>query len=249
MNYLVGDIGNTSIKISILNHKFHIKKSYNLDTKKLYIKKNFNKFFKKILSKKLNNKVLFSSVVPKAYKKIEKHLKEKNFKSFEIKDFKIKKILKINIKNLNQLGSDRIVNAIGAKIFKNCIIIDFGTATTFDILKNSEYDGGVIAPGVDLSIKNLNQFTALLPLLNLNNKQNSYGKSTKEALNAGFLWGYEGLVNNIINKIIIKSKKNYKIILTGGYARMFRKFIKKKTMIDQNITIKGVVKVFKEFLL
>jgi len=249
MNYLVGDIGNTSIKISILNYKFNIEKSYNLDTNKIYKKKNIDLFFKKILTNNLNNKVLFSSVVPKAYKIVHIYLKKKNFYSFEIKDLKVKKIIKFNIKNFSQLGSDRIVNAIECKNIKNCIVIDFGTATTFDILNNGIYDGGVIAPGVDLSIKNLNKFTALLPLLNLSNKQNNYGKNTKEALNAGFLWGYEGLVNNIINKIIIKSKRNYKIILTGGYARLFKKFIKKKTTIDQHITIKGIAKVFKELLL
>ena len=249
MNYLVGDIGNTSTKLSILNFKFDIKKSYNIDTSKLYKKKNISKFLKKFLNKKLNKKILFSSVVPKAYKLFKDCLNERNFQTYEIKDLKIKKILKINIDNFNQLGSDRIVNAIGSIKAKNCIVIDFGTATTFDILINGEYDGGVIAPGVDLSIKNLNKFTALLPLLNLNNKQKNYGKNTKEALNAGFLWGYEGLVNNIINKIIIKSKNNYKIILTGGYAKMFKKFIKKKTIIDQNITIKGIAKVFKELLI
>ena len=249
MNYLVGDIGNTFIKISILNYKFDIKKSFNISTNKLYKKKDINNFFNKILDKNLNKKVLFSSVVPKAYILVKNYLKKKNFNSFEIKDLKIKKILKINIKNYKQLGSDRIVNAIGLKNIKNCIIIDFGTATTFDILKNGVYDGGVIAPGIDLSIKNLNTFTALLPLLNLNDKQKNYGKNTKEALNAGFLWGYEGLVNNIINKIIIKSKKNYKIILTGGYAKMFKKHIKKKVTIDQNITIKGIAKVFKELLI
>ena len=248
MNYLVGDIGNTSVKISILNYKFNIIKSYNIDTIKLYQKKKINDFFKNFLSKKINKKVLFSSVVPNAYKVIKKFLNDKNFNSFEIKELKISKILRINIKNFNQLGSDRIANAIGSKKFKNCIIIDFGTATTFDILKNGIYDGGVIAPGVDLSIKNLNNFTALLPLLNLSNKQKNYGKNTKEALNAGFLWGYEGLVNNIINKIIIKSKKDYKIVLTGGYAKMFKKFIKKKTTIDQNITIKGITEVFKKLL-
>jgi type III pantothenate kinase len=249
MNYLVGDIGNTSTKLSILNFKFDIKKSYNIDTSKLYKKKNISKFLKKFLNKKLNKKILFSSVVPKAYKLFKDCLNERNFQTYEIKDLKIKKILKINIDNFNQLGSDRIVNAIGSIKAKNCIVIDFGTATTFDILINGEYDGGVIAPGVDLSIKNLNKFTALLPLLNLNNKQKNYGKNTKEALNAGFLWGYEGLVNNIINKIIIKSKKNYKIILTGGYAKIFKKFIKKKTTIDQNVTIRGIAKVFKELLI
>ena len=249
MNYLVGDIGNTFTKISILNYKFDIKKTYNLDTKKIHKNNYLKLFFKKIIKKNLDSKVLFSSVVPIAYKKIKFHLKKKKFKIYEIKDLKIKKILKINIKNFNQLGSDRVANAIGANESKNCLIIDFGTATTFDIIKNGVYDGGVIAPGVDLSITNLNKFTALLPLLNLNNKQKNYGKNTKEALNAGFLWGYQGLVNNIINKIIIKSKKNYKIILTGGYAKLFKKFILKKTKIDQKITIRGIAKVFKELLL
>ena len=248
MNYIVGDIGNTSVKISILNHKFDIKKSYYIDTNKLYNKKSIVKLFEKFLNKNLNKKVLFSSVVPKVYKIIKAYLKKRNYKLYEIKDLKIKNILKINIRNINQLGSDRIANAIGSRNYKNCIIIDFGTATTFDIIKDGVYDGGVIAPGVNLSIINLNKFTALLPLLRLNNKQKNYGKNTKEALNAGFLWGYEGLVNNIINKIIIKSKKNYKIILTGGYANVFKKFIKKKIMIDQNITIKGIAKVFEELL-
>ena len=249
MNYLVGDIGNTFIKISILNKKFYIKKSYNLSTKKIFKKKNVNKFFNKFLKKNLNSKILFSSVVPKAYKIVRSYLNKKNFRSYEVKDLKIKKILKINIKKFSQLGSDRIVNAIGSNNNKNCLIIDFGTATTFDIVKNGVYDGGVIAPGVDLSIVNLKNHTALLPLLSLNSNQKSYGKNTKEALNAGFLWGYQGLVNNIINKIIIKSKKNYKIILTGGYAKLFKKFIIKKTIVDQNITIKGIAKVFKELLL
>jgi type III pantothenate kinase len=85
--------------------------------------------------------------------------------------------------------------------------------------------------------------------LNLSNRQKNYGKNTKEALNAGFLWGYEGLVNNIINKITNISKKKYKIILTGGYAKLFKKFIKNKSVIDQNITIKGIAKIFKGLLI
>ena len=85
------------------------------------------------------------------------------------------------------------------------------------------YEGGVIAPGVKLSIKNLSQSTALLPMFNLKNKQKSYGKNTKEALNAGFFWGYEGLINNIISKITVKWNMNYNIILTGGYATFLKK--------------------------
>ena len=95
---------------------------------------------------------------------------------------------------------------------------------------------------------NLNKNTALLPLINLKKKQKTYGKNTKEALNAGFVWGYEGLINNIINKIISKDKTKYKIILTGGYASFFEKMIKRKISIDQDITIKGIAKVYKEFI-
>ena len=102
------------------------------------------------------------------------------------------------------------------------------------------YEGGVIAPGVNLSIKNLSQATALLPLINLKTHQKNYGKNTIEALNAGFVWGYEGLINNIIDKIISRSKIKYKILLTGGYANFFNKMIKKKVVIDQDITIKGI---------
>ena len=249
MNYIVGDIGNAYTKISILNCKFDIKKSYNLKTHKLYQKKNITIFFKKFLNKNLHNKVLFSSVVPNVYKLVKDYLKENKFQTYEIKDLNIKKILKVNIKNFKQLGSDRLANAIGANKNKNCLIIDFGTATTFDIIISGVYEGGVIAPGVNLSIINLNKHTSLLPLFNLSNKQKNYGKNTKEALNAGFLWGYEGLVNNIINKIKNVSKKKYKIILTGGYAKLFKKFIKNKSIIDQNITIKGIAKIFKELLL
>ena len=179
---------------------------------------------------------------------IKKSLKSTKFKILEIKNLKLNKIIKINIKNKNNLGSDRIANAIGVKKLKNCLIIDFGTATTFDVIKNGIYEGGVIAPGVNLSIKNLSQATALLPFINLKSNQKSYGKNTIEALNAGFVWGYEGLINNIIDKIIFKDKIKYKIILTGGYAKFFCKMIKKKAVIDQDITIKGIANAYKELI-
>ena len=183
-----------------------------------------------------------------ALKEIKKILKKSNYKVLEIKHLNFMKLIKINIKNTKQLGSDRIVNSIEGKKFKNCLIIDFGTATTFDIIKNGTYEGGVIAPGVKSSIKNLSQSTALLPTFDLKNKQKTYGKNTIEALNAGFIWGYDGLINNIINKITKNWKINYKIILTGGYANLFKKVIKRKTIIDKNITIKGVSKVYRELL-
>ena len=247
MYYIIGDIGNTSTKICLLN-KSKISKSVIFNTKKIFlrgfVKRTLNKFF----IKNLRKEILFSCVVPPALKNIRKILKKTNYNVLEIKKFNLKKLIKINIKNINQVGSDRIVNSIEGKRFKNCLIIDFGTATTFDIVKNGIYEGGVIAPGVKSSIKNLSQTTALLPMFDLKNKQTSYGKNTKDALNAGFIWGYDGLINNIIDKITKNWKMNYKIILTGGYAKLFKKIIKRKTIVDQNITIKGVSRVYQEFL-
>ena len=247
MYYIVGDIGNTSTRICLLN-KSKIFKSYIFDTKNIFLKGYFKKILNKLFKKNLKKEILFSCVVPTALEKIRKILKKTNYKVIEIKNLNLKKIIKINIKNMKQLGSDRIVNSIEGKKFQNCLIIDFGTATTFDIVKNGVYEGGVIAPGVKLSIKNLSQSTALLPIFDLKNKQKSYGKNTKDALNAGFIWGYEGLINNIIRKITKNWNANFKIILTGGYANLFKKIIKRRTIVDKDITIKGVSKVYRRFL-
>ena len=248
MKYLIGDIGNTSTKICILSRKFKILRSYNFDTSKMYKTNILKKIIGKKTNKNINPVFLFSSVVPKVFMNIKKNFKSTKFKILEIKNLKLNKIIKINIKDKKNLGSDRIANAIGAKKFKHCLILDFGTATTFDIIKNGVYEGGVIAPGINLSIKNLSQATALLPLINLKSHQKNYGKNTIEALNAGFVWGYEGLINNIIDKIISKSKIKYKILLTGGYANFFKKMIKKKVVIDQDITIKGIANAYKELI-
>ena len=248
MHFVIGDIGNTSTRICVLNNRSKIIKSVILDTKKIFIQKYILNILKKFLKKNVRKKILFSSVVPNALKKIKFYFKGTNYKVLEIKQFNLNRMIKINVKNLTQLGSDRIVNSIEGKKFKNCLIIDFGTATTFDIVKNGVYEGGVIAPGIKLSIKNLSQSTALLPMFELKNIQKSYGKNTIDALNAGFIWGYDGLINNIINKITKNWKMNYKIILTGGYANLFKKIIKRKSIVDQDITIKGASRVYREFL-
>ena len=189
MKYLIGDIGNTSTKLCILNKEFKIFKSYEFQTDKIYKGSFLKKFLFNKLTKDLNKVFLFSSVVPKAFKEIKKKFKKSQYKFLEIKDLDLKKIIRINIKNKHRLGSDRIANAIGVQKYKNCLVLDFGTATTFDVIKNGKYEGGVIAPGINLSMNNLIKSTALLPKINLKNHQGTYGKNTKEALNAGFVWG------------------------------------------------------------
>ena len=187
----------------------------------------------------------------KIYIKIYKFLISKNFECIEIKSLPLKKIIKINIDNYKQLGSDRIANTIGAfNLFKkDCVIVDFGTATTFDIVRKlGIYEGGVIAPGIKLSILNLSRSTATLPIFKLKSNLGVFGKNTKDALNAGFLWGYQGLINNINQKINLKFKTKFKIILTGGYATMFSKFIHNNPTIDKHITIKGIMFIYKKLI-
>ena len=250
MNYLVGDIGNSLTKICLVNNS-KILKEYSIETKELLIKINIYKFFKSVLKKKIKKQILFSSVVPKIYNRINKFLDDKHFKCFELKNLPLKKIIKINIDDYKQLGSDRIANAIGAykSLKTNCLIIDFGTATTFDIVKKPGiYEGGVIAPGINLSILNLSRSTAALPIFKLKSNSRIFGKNTKDALNAGFLWGYQGLINNIFKKINIKFKTQFRIILTGGYATIFVKFIHNNSTIDKHITIKGIMFIYKNLI-
>ena len=252
MKYLVGDIGNTLTKFSLLNENFKIIKNFSIETKKIKKNKNCDFLFKNLLKKDLNNNILFSSVVPLIFNKIKLAFKKRKLKVIEIKDLNLKKLIKFRINKINQIGSDRIANAIGSfnKYKTNCLIIDFGTATTFDIVKKpGVYEGGVITPGINLSIINLKQSTALLPKIDLKSDSKCYGKNTKDAINAGFIWGYQGLINNIINKISLTSKTNYKIILTGGYANLFKKYICCNPKIDQHITIKGIIKIYKKLII
>ena len=251
MNYLVGDIGNTLTKFSLLNKKNKILISYNVLTLSLNNKKYLKKFTNKIIRYKPNKKILISSVVPTIFKKIKINFKRNKYNCIEIKSLNINKLIKFKVDNYKKVGSDRIANAIGSyyNYKKNCLVIDFGTATTFDIIKKPGiYLGGVIAPGINLSINNLNKHTALLPRIYLKSKSKPYGKNTNDAINSGFIWGYQGLINNILKKIKTSTKTNYKIILTGGHAKLFKNYINNKTVIDNNVTIKGMIKVYKELL-
>ena len=181
MNYLIGDIGNTNIKICKINSSFKIIKTYFFKTKSIKLENNLKKNLRKIVKKNTNKNVLFSSVVPNVFKSVNKIFKTKKLKVHEIKNFNLKKIMSFRVKKYSQLGSDRIANAIGVyqKFKTNCIIIDFGTATTFDVVKNNfVYDGGIIAPGIKLSIENLYSSAALLPLVKLNKYPMTYGKNT-----------------------------------------------------------------------
>ena len=252
MNVLIGDIGNTITKLCLVAIKTHkVKKMIYFKSNSIISKKFLIKNLKRIIKDKNTNKIaLFSSVVPRYQLILNKFLKKfYKIKLKEIKEKNIEKIVKINLKNRNQVGSDRIANSVGAykKYKTNCIILDFGTATTFDVVtKDGIYNGGIIAPGVDLSIKSLTNSADQIPFFSITKHKKIIGKNTIEALRSGFYWGYSGLINNIILKIEKETKKKFKIIFTGGYAELFKTSIKKPSTIDKNITIRGIIEIFKE---
>ena len=252
MNVLIGDIGNTNTKICLVEFRtFKIKRLIYFNSKNLSSRSFLKNTFKKIIkSKNFYRIALFSSVVPRYRLLLGKHLKKfYKIKLREIKERGIKKIIKINIKNKNQVGSDRIANAVGVyrKYKSNCIVLDFGTATTFDVvLKSGIYNGGIIAPGVNLSLNSLVVSADQISPFLLKKQKKIVGKNTTEALRSGFYWGYSGLINNIISKIEKETRKKYKIIFTGGYANLFKTSINRPFKIDKDITIKGIIEIFKE---
>ena len=125
--------------------------------------------------------------------------------------------------------------------------MDFGTATTFDVVtKNGIYNGGIIAPGVNLSINSLTKTADQIPTFSIKKQKKIIGKNTIEALRSGFYWGYIGLINSIISKIENETKKKYKIVFTGGYAKLFKTSIIRPFIIDKNITIKGIIEIYKK---
>tara|TARA_Y100000741_G_scaffold355544_1_gene331111 strand:- start:464 stop:1219 length:756 start_codon:yes stop_codon:yes gene_type:complete len=241
---IVVDIGNTNIVIGFfLNYK--LIDTFRFETKSnktfLEIKKKINNhYIKKINLTK--NICIISSVVPEVEKKIINFFKKKKIKVFKITTSNTKHYLNYNIDNPKELGADRIANSIASinKHGKNCLILDFGTATTFDIIKDNIYQGGIIAPGVILSHNSLVKNASKLKRIKISKTNKVIGKNTIKAMQSGFFWGYSSLINGIIDKIIIEEKFIPKIILTGGLAKVFKSQINNKFIYEPNLTLMGL---------
>ena len=175
--------------------------------------------------------------------KLKNILKNYSIKCDELKNCNLSSLVKIKV-NKKQIGSDRLANAISVIDNKNnFIIVDFGTATNFDVVIKNQYIGGILAPGLELSLKNLIEKASLIPKIDIAKTKNVIGKNTKAAIRSGFYHGYIGLIDNIIKLIIKQSGKSYKIILTGGLAHLFKNSIKRKKIINKNLTTNGILKV------
>jgi type III pantothenate kinase len=138
-------------------------------------------------------------------------------KCYEVKDLKLKSLINIKV-NFKQVGSDRLTNAISLINSKdNFIILDFGTATTFDVVTKKDYRGGIIAPGIKISLNTLSDKASLIPKINLKQIKKVIGIDTISAVRSGFFWGYAGLIDNIINLIKKETGKSFKLVLLEDF--------------------------------
>ena len=239
------DVGNTNIVFAVSDNK-KIKDIKRIDTNKET--KSLNKIVSKIIKNYLNlnylknsKTAIISSVVPSINSHIIKILKLYKIKMYVLKPKDMLPHLKIDY-DLNEIGADRIANSvavINSKI-KNSIVIDFGTATTFEVLKNNRFLGGLIFPGIELSKSTLIKKTSLLKNTQIAKTRKAVAKTTKSSIQSGFYWGYVFAINGIIKKITKEKKFKPKIILTGGLAKIFKNDIKPRPIVNSNLTLEGL---------
>jgi len=249
------DIGNTNIVFGLYNkgqlaHKWRMisdaKKSaddYAVDIIELFLTH-------KIDCLKISGCII-GSVVPKLseliYGAVQKFFAGKIFVVNENASLAIE----IKLENKKEVGADRLINAIAAynEFGGNLIVIDFGTATTFDVVgKDGEYLGGVIAPGINLSLKALHEMTAKLPKISLHKQKNVIGKNTVEAMNSGVYFGYLSLVEGMILRIESELKTKATHIITGGLAEIFKEELKINNH-RPDLTLEGLKLVYEQQIL
>ena len=153
----------------------------------------------------------------------------------------------VRIDRPEAVGADRLVNAVAAhERYKGAlIVVDFGTATTFDIVgENGDYEGGVIAPGVNLSAEALHKAAAMLPRVAVARTQSVIGKDTVPAMQSGLYWGYIALVEGLVARIKEEYGKPMTVIATGGLAKVFYRQTPAIDHHDPDLTIRGLIQIY-----
>jgi type III pantothenate kinase len=148
----------------------------------------------------------------------------------------------------DHVGDDRLANAVAAygEYGGPLIIIDFGTATTFDVLdEKGNYVGGVIAPGVNLSVEALYRAAAQLPRIAVEQPESAIGKSTVPAMQSGVFWGYVGLIEGLVGRIGDEYGAPLKVVATGGLAEKFFDACESIEAIDPNLTTRGLFELYR----
>lgn len=155
----------------------------------------------------------------------------------------------IRTDNPSEVGTDRLVNALSAcrNYEDDCIIIDFGTATTFDVVSSEgEYLGGAIAPGVETGSRNLASRAAQLFAVDITPPKSVIGKSTGESMRSGIFWGQVEMINGMIVRIEDEFKDECTIIVTGGLGKVFVDYLDREATYDPDLTLDGLRLIYGE---
>ncbi len=244
-NLLAIDIGNTSITFGYFQGSV-LKKIYRQPTKNHRFET-----LKKIFPIHRMDAVVIASVVPKATGVLQKEF----LKKFKLKTQVVGRNLPVPIvnryKNPKQVGVDRLLTAVAGfhRYQRELIIIDFGTAITFDVVsKKGDYLGGAIAPGIEISLEALYQKTALLPKIRLAHPRHILGQDTIESIRVGCSYGIAGLCERVIEEIQSACRFRPTIIATGGYARFISRYLKRIDRIEPALILEGIQLTFENSL-
>lgn len=192
---------------------------------------------------------IISSVVPQLCEIYKNAIKK--YLNIEALSLSYKSILpiKLNLKNNKEIGADRIANAAAAvsKYKLPAIVIDFGTATTFDIVdKNANFIGGIIAPGLKIQAKSLSQFTSKLPKLKIEAPNEAIGKDTINAMLSGIVLGHRCMIEGMIEKCERELGQKATVVATGGYSSvLFEDMDNTIDYIDKDLTLFGLKELYK----
>ena len=246
MMYLLAiDIGNTNITAGMFKGaKLLRKMKMPTNSYSSYIRK--LKALIKDAGLELNrlDEAVVSSVVPLALARMVVELRRM---SGTIKITIIGRDIKAPIRNMyrikSEVGQDRLVNAFAAKVLYGtpAVIVDFGTAITFDIIsKRGDYLGGLILPGIDLSLSTLYRNTALLPKVELASTSSIIGKDTVNSMRGGILFGFGAMCDGLVAQYRKILGRSIKVIATGGNARLMKRYAKTIQITDEDLTLKGL---------
>lgn len=161
----------------------------------------------------------------------------------------IKTGIKLHNENPKELGADRLVNAVGALDEHEgpLIIIDFGTATTFDYISaQAEYKGGIIVPGIQLSANALFEHCAKLPRVDISTPETVIGRNTVSNISSGLTYGYAELVDGLVRRMRDETGTNAKVVATGGLARIISESSSSIDVVDPMLTMKGLRSIYQK---
>lgn len=245
MNTLIAiDIGNTNITAGVFKDgRLTAKAKIPSNVYSLY-EKEFKALFRKVgLCLAEEHEVIISSVVPVVLARLVMHLN----KIARCRMTILGRDKTVPIKNLydvkKEVGQDRLVNAYAAKILYGtpAVIVDFGTAVTFDVVsKKGDYLGGLIMPGIGISLSSLYEKTALLPRVELKDVSHIIGKSTVDSMRGGILFGFGAMCDGLVAKYRKTLGKSLKVIATGGNAALIKKYSDSIKSVDEDLTLKGL---------